>query len=326
MFTIQEIADKIKGKIAGNAQHIISFPAKIEEAQSENITFLANKKYIDFLATTNAGCIVISENLYKENLQGNFIIVPDAYAAFTNILTLFNSHSNAEISDRAYIHPSAKIGNNVHVYPFVFIGENVQVGDNCIIYPNVTINAHCIIGNNCIIHSGAVVGSDGFGFVPIENGTFHKIPQLGNVIIEDDCEIGANTCIDRATMGSTILKKGVKLDNLIQVAHNVEIGEHTVIAAQTGISGSTKIGHHNMIGGQVGFVGHISVAPYTKINAQSAIASNIKKEGLALSGTPAIDIKQHFKATVVYKNLPELEKEVRQLKTTLEELKMKNKE
>ena len=179
------------------------------------------------------------------------------------------------------------------------------------------------IGSNCILHSGAVIGSDGFGFAPIEDGTFHKIPQLGNVIIEDNCEIGANTCVDRATMGSTIIRKGVKLDNLIQVAHNVEIGENTVIAAQTGISGSTKIGHHNMIGGQVGFVGHIVVAPYTKINAQSAVASNIKKEGLILSGSPVIDIKQHFKATVVYKNLPELEKQVRALEAALEQVKNK---
>ena len=254
-------------------------------------------------------------------MTGNFILVKDAYEAFTKVLSLFNVVITTEISDKAFVHASAKIGTNVHVYPFVYIGENVSIGDNCILYPNVTINAHCVIGNNCILHSGAVIGSDGFGFAPIEDGTFHKIPQLGNVIIEDNCEIGANTCVDRATMGSTIIRKGVKLDNLIQVAHNVEIGEHTVIAAQTGISGSTKIGHHNMIGGQVGIVGHIVVAPYTKINAQSAVASHIKKEGLILSGTPVIDIKQHFKSTVVYKNLPELERKVRELEAELNKLK-----
>jgi UDP-3-O-[3-hydroxymyristoyl] glucosamine N-acyltransferase len=321
--TIHEIASIVNGEVVGNAKHTITKPSKIEEANSDSITFLANTKYLDYINTTEAGCIVISKELFSDKFSGNFIIVTDAYAAFTKVLSLFNVKVTTEISDKAYVHTSAKIGANVHIYPFVYIGENVSIGDNCILYPNVTVNAHCTIGSNCILHSGAVIGSDGFGFAPIEDGTFHKIPQLGNVIIEDNCEIGANTCVDRATMGSTIIRKGVKLDNLIQVAHNVEIGEHTVIAAQTGISGSTKIGHHNMIGGQVGFVGHIVVAPYTKINAQSAVASNIKKEGLILSGSPVIDIKQHFKATVVYKNLPELEKQVRALEIALEQIKNK---
>ncbi len=321
--TIHEIASIVNGEVVGNAKHTITKPSKIEEANSDSITFLANTKYLDYINTTEAGCIVISKELFSDKFSGNFIIVNDAYAAFTKVLSLFNVNVTTEISDKAYVHTSAKIGANVHIYPFVYIGENVSIGDNCILYPNVTVNAHCTIGSNCILHSGAVIGSDGFGFAPIEDGTFHKIPQLGNVIIEDNCEIGANTCVDRATMGSTIIRKGVKLDNLIQVAHNVEIGEHTVIAAQTGISGSTKIGHHNMIGGQVGFVGHIVVAPYTKINAQSAVASNIKKEGLILSGSPVIDIKQHFKATVVYKNLPELEKQVRALEAALEQVKNK---
>ena len=321
--TIHEIASIVNGEVVGNAKHTITKPSKIEEANSDSITFLANTKYLDYINTTEAGCIVISKELFSDKFSGNFIIVNDAYAAFTKVLSFFNVNVTTEISDKAYVHTSAKIGANVHIYPFVYIGENVSIGDNCILYPNVTVNAHCTIGSNCILHSGAVIGSDGFGFAPIEDGTFHKIPQLGNVIIEDNCEIGANTCVDRATMGSTIIRKGVKLDNLIQVAHNVEIGEHTVIAAQTGISGSTKIGHHNMIGGQVGFVGHIVVAPYTKINAQSAVASNIKKEGLILSGSPVIDIKQHFKATVVYKNLPELEKQVRALEIALEQVKNK---
>ncbi len=321
--TIHEIAGIVNGEVVGNAKHTITKPSKIEEANSDSITFLANTKYLDYINTTEAGCIVISKELFSGKFSGNFIIVNDAYAAFTKVLSFFNVNVTTEISDKAYVHTSAKIGANVHIYPFVYIGENVSIGDNCILYPNVTVNAHCTIGSNCILHSGAVIGSDGFGFAPIEDGTFHKIPQLGNVIIEDNCEIGANTCVDRATMGSTIIRKGVKLDNLIQVAHNVEIGEHTVIAAQTGISGSTKIGHHNMIGGQVGFVGHIVVAPYTKINAQSAVASNIRKEGLILSGSPVIDIKQHFKATVVYKNLPELEKQVRALEAALEQIKNK---
>jgi len=319
--TIHEIANRIHGDVIGNAEHKVLSPAKIEEAQPEHITFLANRKYLDYVNTTNAGCIVISREWYSDKMSGNFILVKDAYEAFTKVLSMFNVMVTTEISEKAFIHPSASIGTNVHIYPFVYVGEHVTIGNNCILYPNVTVNAHCVIGNNCILHSGAVIGSDGFGFAPIQDGSFHKIPQLGNVVIEDDCEIGANTCVDRATMGSTLVRKGVKLDNLIQVAHNVEIGEHTVIAAQTGISGSTKIGHHNMIGGQVGFVGHVVVAPYTKINAQSAVASHIKKEGLVLSGTPVMDMKQHFKATVVYKNLPELERQVRALEEALKKLK-----
>ncbi|MFN8283514.1 MAG: UDP-3-O-(3-hydroxymyristoyl)glucosamine N-acyltransferase [Chitinophagales bacterium] len=321
MQTIHDIATKINGKVIGDAHHNITFPAKIEDAQQNNITFLANPKYLDFVYSSNAGCIVISSHVYNENMKGNFILVDDAYTAFSKVLSIFNVTATSEISDRAFIHPTAKIGINAHIYPFVYIGEQVTIGNNCIIYPNATINSHCTVGNNCIIHSGVVIGSDGFGFAPIADGSFHKIPQLGNVIVEDDCEIGANTCIDRATMGSTIIRKGVKLDNLIQVAHNVEIGEHTVIAAQTGISGSTKIGHHNMIGGQVGFVGHISVAPFTKINAQSAIAQTVKKEGLVLCGTPAFDMKQYFKSSIVFKSLPEIEKRIRELENEVKVLK-----
>ncbi len=316
--TLKEIADKIHGKIVGDEFHNVIFPAKIEEANQDNITFLSNEKYIPFLNQTQAGAIVISDNLYL-SLSGkynfNWLVVDDAYSAFSIVLSLFQLQHNDTSTA-----PNYTIGFNTKIYPNVYIGDKVSLGNNCIIYPNVTIYNDCIIGNNCILHSGAVIGSDGFGFAPDKDGTFKKIPQLGNVIIEDDCEIGANTCIDRATLGSTIIRKGVKLDNLIQVAHNVEIGEHTVIAAQTGISGSTKIGHHNMIGGQVGFVGHIAVAPFTKINAQSAVAQHVKKEGLVLSGTPAIDIKQHFKATVVYKHLPELEQRIRDLEQALNNL------
>jgi UDP-3-O-[3-hydroxymyristoyl] glucosamine N-acyltransferase len=316
--TLKEIAGKINGKVIGDEHHDILYPAKIEEAGNENITFYANEKYLPFLQATKAGAIVISKNDFEKtakNNHSNWIVVEDAYAAFTKVLELYNTSSS--VVDQ----PQYKIGKDTVVYPNVFIGDKVTIGDNCIIYPNVVIYKECVIGNNCIIHSGAVIGSDGFGFAPQKDGSYQKIPQLGNVVIEDDCEIGASTCIDRATMGSTIIRKGVKLDNLIQVAHNVEIGEHTVIAAQTGISGSTKIGHHNMIGGQVGFVGHIVVAPYTKINAQSAVAQHVKKEGLVLSGAPAIDMKQHFKSIVIYKNLPELEKKVRDLETQLNNLK-----
>ncbi len=315
--TVGEIAASIQGEVIGNASQEILFPAKIEEAKGEHITFIANEKYLPFLETTNAGAIVVSKSLFGKINKGtrNWIVVEDAYSSFSQVLGSFQ----LEVQIAA---PKFTVGKNTRVYPTAYIGNNVKIGEDCIIYPNVTIYDNCVIGDRCILHSGAVIGSDGFGFAPQKDGSFIKIPQLGNVIIEDDCEIGANTCIDRATMGSTIIRQGVKLDNLIQVAHNVEIGEHTVIAAQTGISGSTKIGHHNMIGGQVGFVGHIAVAPFTKINAQSAVASNIKKEGLILSGAPAMDIKQHFKSIIIYKQLPELEKKVRELEEIIRKLKV----
>lgn len=311
--TIRDIAKQLNGEVFGNPDQVIVFPAKIEEAQPEHITFLANKKYTDFLQTTQAGCVVISESLYHPGLKGNYIVVKDAYESFAKVLAAFNVSVSREISDKAFIHPTAKIGISVHIYPFVYIGENVVIGDHCILYPNVTVNAHCVIGHHCILHAGAVIGADGFGFAPAEDGTFHKIPQLGNVILEDNVEIGANTCVDRATMGSTVIRRGVKLDNLIQVGHNVEIGEHTVIAAQTGISGSTKIGHHNMIGGQVGFVGHITVAPYTKINAQSAVPSDIKEPNQVLSGVPVTDMKLHFRNALAFKNLADMQRRLREL-------------
>jgi UDP-3-O-[3-hydroxymyristoyl] glucosamine N-acyltransferase len=318
LFTVAQIAERINGRVAGNAQHQISAPAKIEDAADNQVSFLANEKYLPYLHTTLAGCIIISASIYEKVSSGvkhNFIVVDDAYSAFTTLLQIYQQLKHTD-DKQPYT-----IGKDTVIYPNVYIGANVVIGDHCIVYPNVSIYRDCVIGNNCIIHSGAVIGADGFGFAPQPDGGYQKIPQLGNVVIEDDCEIGANTCIDRATMGSTILRKGVKLDNLIQVAHNVEIGAHTVIAAQTGISGSTKIGHHNMIGGQVGFVGHLAIAPYTKINAKSAVASDVKTPNQILSGIPAIDMKQHFKATVVYKQLPELDKKLRQLQLDFNQLK-----
>lgn len=318
MYSLQEINTLLQGTIIGDANHKISQPAKIETAQKNEISFLANEKYLPYLETTQAGAIVINRTTFdklKTNNNINFILVDDAYSAFTTLLKFYESQLQKNIAQNNY-----EIGENTIIYPNVYVGNNVKIGNNCIIYPNVAILENCVVGNNCIINAGAVIGSDGFGFASQKDGSYQKIPQLGNVIIEDDCEIGANTCIDRATMGSTIIRKGVKLDNLIQVAHNVEIGENTVIAAQTGISGSTKIGHHSMIGGQVGFVGHISIAPFTKINAKSAIASTIKTENQILSGIPAFDMKQHFKATVVYKNLPELERKIRLLEEEIKRL------
>ncbi|HMU98916.1 MAG TPA: UDP-3-O-(3-hydroxymyristoyl)glucosamine N-acyltransferase [Chitinophagales bacterium] len=322
MFTLDKIAEYIGASIEGNKDYQVEAIAKIENATAQHISFLTNEKYIDYVNKNEIGILLVSDAIYQtikskniatNQIKGGFLILNDAYAALPKVLELFATQSN---ENQEY-----KIGTNSTIYPNVFIGTNVQIGNDCIIYPNVSIYADCIIGNRVIIHSGAVIGADGFGFAPQKDGTYNKIPQLGNVIIEDDCEIGANTCIDRATIGSTIIRKGVKLDNLIQVGHNVEIGEHTVIAAQTGIAGSTKIGHHNMIGGQVGFVGHISIAPYTKINAQSGVAQSVKTENEIIGGAPAFSLKQFFKSSIVFKQLPELQKQITTLQNEIQKLK-----
>ncbi|MCB9033871.1 MAG: UDP-3-O-(3-hydroxymyristoyl)glucosamine N-acyltransferase [Chitinophagales bacterium] len=319
-YTINELALIVNGQIIGDTNTTIHLPNKVEIATKEEISFIGNKKYIDYIHTSNAGILILTKALFKADFERPIILVDDAYNAFAQILDLFIQKDIPTISDKAIIDTSARIGNNCCIGANTIIGKNVQIGNDCIIYPNVTIYDNCIIGNHCIIHSGTVIGSDGFGFAPNKDGSFKKIPQLGNVIINDDVEIGANCTIDSATLGSTIIETGCKLDNLIQVAHNVVIGAHTVIAAQTGIAGSTIIGHHCMIGGQVGFVGHITIAPYTKINAQSGIAQSIKQENLVLSGSPAFNMRDYFKSSVYFKQLPDIIKRL----STLEE-KNKNK-
>jgi UDP-3-O-[3-hydroxymyristoyl] glucosamine N-acyltransferase len=332
--TAAKIAKLIDGAIVGNPDIKVTKPAKIEEADSTAVSFIANAKYEQYAATTKAGVLIVNESFqYTDDINATLVLVKDAYAAFTKILELFvrgrfdkkgveeKAHVAASaklgnevyVAGFAYVSDRARIGNNVKIMPHVFIGEDAVIGDNTIIHSGVNIYHDCVVGSNCILHSGVVIGSDGFGFAPLEDGSYQKIPQLGNVVIEDCVEIGGNTTIDRATMGSTIIRKGVKLDNLVTIAHNVEIGTNTVIAAQTGVSGSTKLGKNCIVAGQVGFVGHITVADGSRFGAQSGIGKSIKEPNKAWFDSPAFEYHRSLKSRAVYRNLPELEKRVREL-------------
>ena len=344
-FTAQQIALLIQGKIEGEATAMVKQFGKIESAMPGEISFLSNPKYEDFLYTTKASVIIVNESLVlKKKIAATLIRVPDAYAAFATLLTKYQEMKNenlvgiqspsfiastAKLGEQnfvaafAYIGENVKTGNNVKIFPNTVIGENVIIGNNVIIHAGVIIYSDCILGNNITIHAGSIIGSDGFGFAPKEDGSYQKIPQLGNVIIEDDVEIGSNTTIDRATIGSTIIKKGVKIDNLIQIAHNVEIGENTVIAAQVGISGSTKIGKGVMMGGQSGTIGHIVIADGIKIAARTGITKDFKEAGITLSGYPAREQSAFLRAQVAQKNLPALEKRVKELEIMVQQLSQK---
>jgi len=341
-FSAEQIAALIQGKIEGDPQTTVSGFGKIEEAGKSDLAFLANPKYEDYLYTTAAGIIIIGEQMeLKENISATLIRVKDAYSSFAVLMQYYQQMKAKQlvgIEDPVFIHPSAKIGKDVYIAAFsyigehaeigndvkifaqVFIGANTKVGDRTVLHPGVKLYHDCVIGNDVTIHAGTVLGSDGFGFAPQQNGTYNKVPQLGNVVIEDHVEIGANTCIDRATLGSTIIKKGTKLDNLLQIAHNVEVGEHGVIAAQTGISGSTKIGNHVMIGGQVGIVGHISIADGTKINGLTGISKSITEPNTSLSGRPAMELGDSLRAMAIYKRLPELDKKIKELEVLVAQL------
>ncbi len=325
-YTVQQIADVLEGEVAGNPTVEVWTLSKIEEGQEGSISFLSNEKYTPHIYTTRASAVIVNATFVPDKeIKTTLIKVKDAYGAFSKLLQFYSQSRHTEkvgINERTSIDKSAKIGtgvymgafsvigknvtigNNVKIHANVTIAENTQIGDNTIIYSGVNIYHDIQIGKNCIIHSGAVIGSDGFGFSPSENG-YDKIPQIGNVIIEDDVEIGAATTIDRATMGATIIRKGVKLDNQIQIAHNVEIGEDTVIAAQTGIAGSTKIGKNCMLGGQVGVVGHLKIGNNVKAQAQTGIARNVKDDEV-LQGTPALPYRDFNKSYVYFKKLPEL--------------------
>jgi UDP-3-O-[3-hydroxymyristoyl] glucosamine N-acyltransferase len=344
-FTAQQIALLIQGKIEGEATAVVKQFGKIESAMPGEISFLANPKYEDFLYTTKASVIIVNESLVlKKKITATLIRVPDAYAAFATLLTKYQEMKNenlvgiqspsfiastAKLGEQnfvaafAYIGENVKTGNNVKIFPNVVIGENVSIGNNVTIHAGVIIYSDCVLGNNITIHAGSIIGSDGFGFAPNADGSYQKIPQLGNVIIEDDVEIGSNTTIDRATIGSTIIKKGVKIDNLIQIAHNVEIGENTVIAAQVGISGSTKIGKGVMMGGQSGTIGHIVIADGIKIAARTGITKDFKEAGITLSGYPAREQSAFLRAQVAQKNLPALEKRVKELEIMVQHLSQK---
>jgi UDP-3-O-[3-hydroxymyristoyl] glucosamine N-acyltransferase len=341
-FTAQQIALLVSGTIEGNPDTTVTSFGKIEEAAVGQLTFLANPKYEEYLYTTKASLIIVNESLQlQKNITATLVRVKDAYSAFATLLTTYQnlkaqqrkgietpSHiastatlgTDVFVGAFAYIGEKVSIGNNSKIFPGAYIAENVSIGNNTTIHAGVKIYEDCVIGNDVIIHAGTVIGSDGFGFAPQPDGSFQKVPQIGNVIIEDQVEIGANTTIDRATMGSTIIKKGVKLDNLIQIAHNVEIGSQTVIAAQTGISGSTKLGQKIMIGGQAGIAGHLTIANGVKIAGGAGVTKNLDGEGKSYAGFPAEDAKQSLKAQVYTRQLPELEKRVKELEKLLTQL------
>jgi len=342
-FTALQIATLIKGKIYGDPDSKVTHVAKIEEATEGSLSFVANPKYEEFLYSTKASIIIINDSLeLSKEVAPTLIRVKDAYSSFAFLLEKYNEivsrRGKNGIEQLAYISKTASIGKNVYIGSFSYIGDNVLIGDNvrilpgCYIGDNVVINEDsklyagvkiyegCSIGSRVIIHSGSVIGGDGFGFAPQQDGHYRKIPQIGNVIIDDDVEIGSNTTIDRATMGSTIIRRGVKLDNLIQIAHNVEIGENTIIAAQTGVAGSTKVGKNCVIGGQVGIVGHIHIADGTRINAQSGVTKSIDAENITLNGSPAFDYKSSLKSQAIFRNLPELQQRVQQLEEAIQEL------
>lgn len=341
-FTAAQIAMIINGKIEGNPDVLVQSFGKIEEAQSGQLSFLANPKYEEYLYRTKASLVIINDSQeLKEPVSATLIRVADAYSAFAALLTKYQEMATqklAGIQEPSYISKSAKygqqvyigafsylgenveLGNNVKIFPNVFLGDNVKINDNTIVHPGVKIYHGCVIGKNVTIHAGTVVGSDGFGFAPQADGSFKKVPQIGNVVVEDFVEIGANATIDRATIGSTLIKSGAKLDNLIQVAHNVEVGNNTVIAAQAGVSGSTKIGNNVMIGGQAGIVGHIQIADGSKINAQSGVSKSIKTPNAAVTGSPAFEYTSALRSQAVSRKLPELEKRIKELESLVKQL------
>ena len=322
-FTAKQIADVIGGRVEGDENAKIHTFAKIEEGKEGTITFLSNPKYTHFIYETKASIVLINNDVELEHpVSATLIRVPNAYECVAKLMQMYAASlpKKKGIDPLAFVSKTAEIGKDVYIGPFTYVGEGVKIGDGCLIYPHVTIYDGCQIGNNVTIHAGAVIGADGFGFAPNQEG-YDKIPQMGIVVIEDNVEIGANTCVDRSTMGQTVIHKGVKLDNLIQVAHNCEIGENTVMSAQVGLAGSTKIGAWCMVGGQAGFSGHIKIADKTFIGAQSGVISNTKGNGEQLIGAPAIDPKIFFKAQAVMKKLPDMYREIGMLRKEIEELK-----
>lgn len=340
-FSVQQIAELLEGEVEGNKNAMVSSLSKIEEGKKGTLSFLANPQYTLHIYETEATAVIVNKDFIAEkSISTTLIRVADAYQSFGKLLEIYNQFKNnqtgidqtANIDETArieedvfvgalvHIGKNTTIGKGVKIHPQCFIGDNVSIGDNSILHAGVQVFSDCIIGKDCTLQGSVIIGSDGFGFAPNSEGQYNKVPQIGNVIIEEHVEIGANTTIDRATLGSTIIRKGVKLDNLIQIAHNVEIGENTVIAAQAGIAGSTKIGKNCMIGGQVGIVGHISIADEVKIAAQSGIASSIKEVGAIIQGSPAFGIGDYKRSYVFFKKLPELYKRIQELEKELTSL------
>lgn len=341
-FTAAAIAEFLKGEITGDPEIKVNTIAKIEEGHEGALSFLANPKYEHYIYSTGSSVVLVNRDFVPSApVKATLIRVSNAYESFASLMTLVDQskpkkkgiHPSAIIEKSArigkdvyigalaYIGENCVIGDNCRIYPQTYIGDNTKVGDDCLIYPGVKIYHECVIGNKCTIHAGSVIGSDGFGFAPQSETEFMKIPQLGNVILEDHVEIGANVAIDRATMGSTVVRRGVKLDNLIQIGHNVEIGENTVMAGQTGIAGSTKIGRNCMFAGQVGIAGHLKVADNTKIGAQAGVAGDIKDENQIVIGSPAIEHRNFLRSSVIFRKLPEMKSKIDYLEQELEFLK-----
>ena len=340
-FSAQQIAAFLNGTVEGNPEVTVKSFSKIEEGKPGTLPFLANPKYEHYIYSTKASIVLVNNDFTPtEQIPATLIRVENAYAALAILLNMVEQHKQKQqtgIDSSAFIAPSASVGENCYIghfayvgknttigkncriYPQAYIGDDVTIGDNCIIYPHVTIYDGCVIGNNNILHAGSVIGSDGFGFAP-EGDLYKKIPQLGNVVLEDDVEIGANTTIDRAVMDSTIIHKGVKLDNLVQIAHNVEVGENTVMAAQVGVAGSTKIGKHCMFGGQVGLAGHIKITDHVNFGAQSGVISDIKEPTTVL-GAPAIQAKAFMRSSAIFNRLPDMYRTMGQLQREIAELK-----
>ena len=341
-FTAATIAGFLKGEVVGDPQTTVNTIAKIEEGHKGALSFLANTKYEQYIYTTGSSIVLVNRTFVPASeIRATLIRVDNAYESFAALLRLVDQARPRKkgIHPTAVIEPSASIGNDIYIGPYSYIGDNAVIGDNCAIYPQVYVGDNtkvgkgstlymgvkvyheCLIGEGCTIHAGSVIGSDGFGFAPQSENEFMKIPQLGNVILEDHVEIGANVAVDRATMGSTVIKKGVKLDNLIQVGHNVEIGDNTVMAAQTGIAGSTKIGKNCMFGGQVGIAGHLKISDGTRIGAQAGILGDIKEQNTTLLGSPAVDHRQFLRSSVVFNRLPDLKGRIDKLEKDLKALK-----
>jgi UDP-3-O-[3-hydroxymyristoyl] glucosamine N-acyltransferase len=336
-FTAIQIASILEGEVVGNPNIEVFKLSKIEEGSEGSLTFLANPKYLNFIYSTKASVAIVNKSFEPEfEVSATLIKVDDAYKSFSKLLEYYNQvklmKSGIEqpsvvsegvsygeglyLGSFCYIGKNVKIGDNVKIYPNSFIGDNVVIGDNCVFFAGARVYSETEIGKNCTIHSGTIIGSDGFGFAPNEDGTYNKVPQIGNVIIEDNVEIGACSTIDRATLGSTIIRRGVKLDNQIQVAHNVEIGENTVIAAQTGIAGSTKIGKNCIIGGQVGIAGHLTLGDGVRIQAQSGIGKNLK-DGETVQGSPSFNYGDYNKSYVHFKNLPKIVNDINEIKKSI---------
>ncbi len=341
-FTANDIAEFLNGEVDGDGTVAVNNVSRIEEGEPGTLSFLANPKYVHYIYETKSSIVLVNKDFVAEQeIAATLIRVEDAYQALAQLLEMYEQSKpqrvgieqpsfvskTAQVGEQvyigafAYVGSNVKLGKNVKLYPHVYIGDNVTIGDNTVLNSGVKIYESCEIGAECIFHSGVVIGGDGFGFAPSSANDYKKVPQVGNVVIEDHVEIGANTCVDRATLGSTIIRKGVKLDNLIQVAHNVEIDENTVIASQTGIAGSTKIGKNCMIGGQVGFAGHLTITDEVKIAAQSGVGKNIKKVGTVVQGSPSFDFVPYQKSYVLFKNLPKMREQIMAMEKELKDLK-----